>query len=322
VAFLATTSFLVVGCNSSDLQSQKGGKETADAEIKESEAEVESDLRVIPPEVVSGSYLTCSPVDPVKAAPGQNIDPSEAVFGCVAVNSESNSKIDLSGLRTNWTITSEEGESIAKRQLQLPPEHPLHFAAAVQQRFVNKGLRVLVDLAGVNQTRASMNGQLIPGVCEYAPLCELTIRSEAARAQSGACLAESDGFDNDDGGCEVKELRLVVSRQAAFRDGRSRASFREAWAWCEGLKDGDKSDWKLPSSDHIQKLMKIEGIRSVLPLDFELSWWSRISWSQVGIATSGRVCGSDGSECKSASGSDQRHGVFCVRSSERGSSNR
>lgn len=126
-SFLMTLG-LIVGCaGESSLKgssSSEGGKQENSSEASaEPSAENDDETRVMPPEVVSGAYLTCS------------VDESQArvVFGCNAFAADGR-KQALPKAQTTWKVLTSAGLEVAAEVVELASfDHAWIIARAVAE---------------------------------------------------------------------------------------------------------------------------------------------------------------------------------------------
>lgn len=81
-------------------------KETNPTTPADDEA-ADEDLRIIPPEVVSGAYLTCTDASSIDAPP----PPGYVYYGCSALDADGE-RIDLSGARSEFALRDPQGAEV------------------------------------------------------------------------------------------------------------------------------------------------------------------------------------------------------------------
>lgn len=94
-----------------------------EAEEDEEEDEVGEDLRVIPPEVVTGAYLTCVGLDDDGAA--VPTDAPAALVGC-SLQGADGETLDLTDVAASFEIIAADGLAVAKQKLPITPEDGHH----------------------------------------------------------------------------------------------------------------------------------------------------------------------------------------------------
>lgn len=137
-----------------------GRQENGDAQ---EEVEEDEDLRVIPPEIVSGGYLTCSASFGDAGAPDQPLS-----FGCSARVGEQ--KADLKGFLKDWGVF----DAVTQERVEAPETPPLEgeadIAWSLSQELYNKGVFARLLLKGAENTEAKLESKhpsIINGMASY-----------------------------------------------------------------------------------------------------------------------------------------------------------
>lgn len=109
----------------------------------------ESDLSVIPPEVVSAAFLTCS-----TAETGTTPPEGEVHLGCV-IKDEQGEKLTVTTKNEDWSLKSNSGDDVSYEDIDVPAGSPYHKIYGLTQATYDAGVNPEV------QVRAS-NDEVIP----------------------------------------------------------------------------------------------------------------------------------------------------------------
>lgn len=137
----------LVACTESapEATSQKASKDetanaTAPAPAPADEKE-NDDLRVIPPEIVSGGYLTCEEMEDEKPPKGYER------YACNAF-SKDGKKANLTGLKQTWKITDTDAEKVDSKRVEGSSASKDHCVWDVAKRDAGNGMKAQVLLEG------------------------------------------------------------------------------------------------------------------------------------------------------------------------------
>jgi hypothetical protein len=168
--------FLVTGCNGSDLAGgpDKAGttKESASDEEEEEEEEIDEDLKVIPPEIVSGAYLTCGRVD----------DGATAEFGLIGaalVREGQKGIIDIRAFNPQWRVFYER-QDIDAETVQNSSGFKLNRLFRIPASFLQQRLVVGVSAKGAEGSTLARRCAYVP---EAEPISQDEIINEVAPPQ-------------------------------------------------------------------------------------------------------------------------------------------
>lgn len=106
------------------------------------------DLRVIPPEVVSGAYLACERGDKADGLADDHVR-----LGCTAYSGFGTDKkrLDLSGYKKTWTVTNKDFEAVDAAQVkdvEVKTGSKYDKIWDVRRGLADLGLKAKVDLVG------------------------------------------------------------------------------------------------------------------------------------------------------------------------------
>lgn len=174
VSFLVVASLASCGCNGGSAPlsgggsgSGKGGEkarendpavgtETADGSVA---TQVEGgqpvqpfkseNQRVVPPEVVSGSYLACQPVESQAISPAEG----QGFYGCATFD-QSGQRLDVEGTGAAFSLTDRAGQPVEATRIEIP-DADLDVAWSVARTLIDQkeltGHVALPDAAGTLQ---------------------------------------------------------------------------------------------------------------------------------------------------------------------------
>lgn len=121
--------------------------ETSRPEKKDTAAETEddeSDLSVIPPEVVSAAFLTCSTDDT-----GTTPDSGDVHLGCV-IKDQNGEKISVATANDDWSLKNNRGEDVSYKDIDVPAGSQYHKIYGLTQTTYDAGVNPEVKVKASN----------------------------------------------------------------------------------------------------------------------------------------------------------------------------
>ena len=94
----------------------------------ETEDKIELERRVIPPEAIAGSYLTCS-----------FVETDDTQYGCTAFDSEG-TRLNLRNVKADWSLVS-DGEPVSGQQIEIPDGSIYHHLWQLEGDYSNANLQ-------------------------------------------------------------------------------------------------------------------------------------------------------------------------------------
>ena len=148
-----------VACSGSTALNAESSKAPTTAPATERTSEKDSgsgkaddDLRVVPPEVVSGAYLTC-----VDSGTGTTPPPGKIHHGCAAVKADGITHVDLKHFKTTWSTEDIiSGSDVPMIDIPLPAESKFDSIFEISADAVQRGIRSHLKILGGGNSSAEL----------------------------------------------------------------------------------------------------------------------------------------------------------------------
>jgi hypothetical protein len=144
---------------------KRSGKPSADRKAETTNADgtstasdegdaTEEDLRVIPPEIITGAYLTCTTKGTGTTAPDGKVH-----YGCQARDKETDVPLVLEGFREEWKLRDLFGALVPAIDVAIPEGVALNRIWEIAKKDTKNGLSASLALDGAEATHADVKGK-------------------------------------------------------------------------------------------------------------------------------------------------------------------